>query len=112
MLELRDKVYERQSVLNIQQTFRFVLFVAGEEVNSNLARKNFASLCDELGGSCLCRVVDVLEDFEAAVEHQILLTPSLLILEPKPGALIVGNLSDLSRVEQVLGIDVRRRKTA
>ena len=98
--------------MNIGKTFRFILFVAGEEVNSNLARKNLASLCDELGNNCRCRVLDVLEDFEAAVEHQILLTPSLLILEPKPGALIVGNLSDLSRVEQVLGIDVRRKETA
>ena len=106
------KIYERQLVLNVQRTFRFILFVAGEEVNSNLARKNLANLCDELGGSCLCQVIDVMEDFEAAVEHQILLTPSLLILEPKPGALVVGNLSDLSRVEQVLGIDLRRRETA
>ena len=98
--------------MNMQQTFRFILFVAGEEVNSTLARKNLARLCDELGNNCFYRVVDVLEDFEAAVEHNILLTPSLLILEPKPGALIVGNLSDLNRLEQVLGINLRRRETA
>ena len=89
--------------MNLQPKYRFILFVAGNEVNSKTAKKNLAFFCDELGKSCLYEVIDVLEDFEAAVKHNILLTPSLLVLEPKPGALIVGNLSDHSRIEQVLG---------
>lgn len=94
--------------MNMRQKFRFILFVAKNEANSKIAQKNLASLCDELGNNCDCRVIDVMENFEAAVENKILLTPSLLILEPKPGALIVGNLSDRRRVEQALGIDFRK----
>lgn len=96
------------NLLNSEPTYRFILFVAGNEVNSRMARKNMASLCDQLGKSCQYRVVDVLEDFEAAVEHRILLTPSLLILEPKPGTLIVGNLSDRDRLEQVLEVNLQK----
>lgn len=92
--------------------YRLMLFVAGDEKNSRLARKNLQRLCDtELGSDCEVRIVDVLEDFALALEHNILLTPALLVLAPSPRALIIGNLSDMTKVRRALGLD-GYRKTA
>jgi circadian clock protein KaiB len=92
--------------------YRLVLFVAGDEKNSRLARKNLQRLCDtELGSDCEVQIVDVLEDFAAALEYDILLTPALLVLTPPPRTLIVGSLSDMTKVRRALELD-RGRKTA
>jgi circadian clock protein KaiB len=93
-------------------SYRLMLFVAGDEKNSRLARKNLQRLCDtELGSDWQVRIVDVLEDFAPALEHNILLTPALLVLAPPPRALIIGNLSDTTKVRRALGLD-GYRKTA
>ena len=86
--------------------YRMILFVAGDERNSRLARENLARLCEsDLQGRCDVEIVDVLENFAAAMEHQVLLTPCLLWVEPPPGAMIIGNLSDLERVRSALHLD-------
>ena len=51
-------------------------------------------------GRCELTVFDVCKDFATALEHGILLTPTLLLLSPPPRVTIIGNLSD---TEQVLG---------
>lgn len=85
--------------------YRLVLFVAGEEKNSRLARDNLQRLCDtELGDDCEVRIVDVLEDFAPALEHNVLLTPALLVLAPPPEAMIVGNLKNRDKVLTALGL--------
>ena len=84
-------------------TYRMILFLAGEEPNSRMARANLASLCEEdLAGRCDVEIVDVLEDYAAATEHSILVTPTLLVLEPGPAVTVVGNLSDRQRVRTAL----------
>ena len=83
-----------------------ILFVAGDERDSRLARKNLARLCEnDLQGRCEVQIVDVLENFAAATEYQVLLTRCLLWVEPPPGAMIIGNLSDLGRVRLALHLD-------
>ena len=90
--------------------YRLVLFVAGNEKNSRIARDNLQRLCTEdLWGDCSVEIVDVLSDVTAAAENNILLTPSLLVVEPEPEAVIIGNLSDLKRVRAVLGLDSERK---
>ena len=85
--------------------YRLVLFVAGEEKNSRLARENLQRLCDaELGDDCEVRIVDVLEDFAPALAHNVLLTPALLVLAPPPETMIVGNLKDRGKVLTALGL--------
>ena len=83
-----------------------ILFVADDERNSRLARENLARLCEcDLQACCNVQIVDVLENFAAALEHKVLLTPCLLWVEPPPGAMIIGNLSDLERVRSALHLD-------
>jgi len=66
-------------------------------------------LCEnDLQGRCEVQIVDVLKNFAAAMEHQVLLTLCLLWVEPPPGAMIIGNLSNLKRVRSALHLDQRR----
>lgn len=83
--------------------FRLILFVAGDEHNSRIAKENLALICrDILDSRCEAQIVDVLQDFAAAVKYNILLTPSLLVVEPPPELLIIGNLNDLEEVRAAL----------
>ena len=84
--------------------YRMKLFLVGEETNSRLARENLARICRNGEGRCFdVEIVDVLENYELALEHRILITPALLVLEPKR-ALIFGNLGDIEKVRSTLGL--------
>lgn len=89
-----------------ETTYAFRLFVAGDGTNSRQAKQNLAALCNgELKGKCRTEIVNVLEDFEAASKHGILLTPTLLSLPPGPKAQIVGNLDDRHKIRTALRLD-------
>jgi circadian clock protein KaiB len=79
------------------------LFVAGNGPNSTQALANLRQLCQEhLKGRCDIETVDVVKDFAAAVKDNILVTPALILVEPRPRVMILGNLSDRSKVLQAL----------
>jgi circadian clock protein KaiB len=85
------------------------LFVAGAESNSRIARNNIENLCErEIKGRFELEIIDVLEDFVAALEHGILVTPTLLITRPDPPVTILGNLTDLHKVRAALHIEGTR----
>lgn len=76
------------------------LFVAGDAPNSRMAKANLQRFCERLAGADVeIQVIDVLVDPQAAVEQGVFLTPALQIVEPRPGRLVYGNLSD----DDVLG---------
>jgi circadian clock protein KaiB len=84
---------------------RLLLFVAGGEPNSRIARSNLERLCATAAEPRPeVTVIDVLEDLAAALEHHILVTPTLLQLEPEPRVVVIGNLSDLEAVRDALGL--------
>ena len=75
------------------------LFMAGDGPNSRQALANLRRLCHEhLDGRCTIETVDVVNDFEAAVRNNILVTPALILVAPRPQVTVLGNLSDLPKV--------------
>ena len=75
--------------------YHLLLFVAGSEAKSRLARDYIVKICrNELCGRCTIDIVDVFED--------ILVTPTLMVCKPEPGAIIIGNLSDRDKVRSTL----------
>jgi circadian clock protein KaiB len=75
------------------------LFVAGGGMNSRQALVNLRRLCQEhLKGRCTIETVDVTKDFEAAVRDNILVTPALVLVAPRPRVVILGNLRDQQKV--------------
>lgn len=55
-------------------------------------------------GRYTLEVVDVLENFEAALEHGILVAPTLVRESPPPRGVMVGSLRDSGKVLEFLGI--------
>jgi len=88
-------------------TYKFTLFVVGNGPNSLLAQDNLQRICAEYlqAGTCKIKVVDVQKDFQAAVDYNILVTPTLVVEGPRGRSTIIGNLSDVDRVLVTLGYD-------
>lgn len=81
------------------ETYAFRLFVAGMEVNSALARTNLTRLCEQhLKGRYEIEIVDVLTDAATALQHRVLVTPTLMVIEPPLGITVLGNLNDTRAV--------------
>ena len=79
--------------------YLFRLFIAGNGSNSNKALANLRRLCQEhLNGRCTIEIVDVVKDFQAAVRNNILVTPALILVAPRPRVIVLGNLSDRQKV--------------
>ena len=81
------------------RTYVLRLFVAGDKPQSLQAKKNIEQICAaHLQGRYELTVFDVCNDFTAALDHGVLLTPTLLLLSPLPSVTIIGNLSDSEKV--------------
>ena len=79
------------------------LFVAGDEPNSCLARANLQRICNgEPGEAYPTEIVNVLEDYQTALEHGILVTPCLLVLKSESRVLVAGTLKDTDKIRQML----------
>lgn len=75
------------------------LFMAGNGLNSKTALANLQSICKEyLNGHSTIETIDVVKDFQAAIRDNILVTPALLMVTPRPKVMILGNLSDRPKV--------------
>jgi len=46
--------------------------------------------------------VDVLEDFQTALDNNVLVTPCLILVSPLPRVAILGNLGDTEKVLSAL----------
>jgi len=84
-------------------TMKLVLFVAGASPNSVAAIANLQALrAGALAGRSELEIVDVFEHAERASAEGVLVTPTLLRLEPAPKCRIVGNLSNTELVLRTL----------
>jgi circadian clock protein KaiB len=84
---------------NGKAKFKFILFVAGQEPNSVLARKNLQRLCQEhLPDRHAIEIIDVFQNLDAALKHNILITPTRIKVAPGPPVTVFGNLSDSQKV--------------
>jgi len=84
--------------------YRLRLFVAGQEPNSLKAMAILNRLREtHLQGGCELSIVDVFEDYQAAIEQHIVAVPTLIIESPPPRRIIVGSLEDEEKLLAALG---------
>lgn len=92
--------------------YRFRLFVAGEEPNSCQARATLERLCaNHLHGRCDLQVVDVFADYQAALDHGVIVVPTLIVEEPPPARTLVGSLDDPAALLALLGLPGKEERT-
>ena len=85
------------------ETYILRLFMVDDEPNSRQARENLERLQQTyLKRPHKKEIVDVLEDFQTALENNVLVTPCLILASPLPKVTVFGNLNDTKRVVAAL----------
>jgi circadian clock protein KaiB len=83
------------------------LYVAGDAPNSTRARANLRRLLNDVDPDLYrLEVIDCLAEPLRALGDGVLVTPTLMRVEPLPTQTVVGTLSALDRVADALEIDV------
>lgn len=81
------------------------LYVAGSAPNSMRAHANLLALLDRAGKTDFdLEIVDCFREPQRALRDGVLVTPTLLKLEPAPRASVIGTLSDARQVALTLGL--------
>jgi circadian clock protein KaiB len=81
------------------------LYVAGHTPNSVRAISSIKRLLEnELHGSYILEVIDVLKHPELALDYEILATPTLIRVLPLPPKRVIGDLTNRDKV--LLGLDL------
>jgi len=88
----------------VSQKVKLRLYVTGSAPNSIAALANMKAVRAALDEDHELEIVDVLERPERALADDVLVTPTLLKLAPRPSCRIVGNLSNIHQVLSSLGI--------
>ena len=83
----------------------FYLYVADKSLKTDHAVAMLKQTCEiYLEGRYDIEVIDVMEDPVAAMQENILATPTLIRKLPEPNKRIVGDLSDIDNVALMLDI--------
>lgn len=91
--------------------FAFRLYVAGDAPNSLQAVANLTQMCEtHLPGRYNIEIVDVLLDPKRALAEAIYMTPMLVTDSAGQGHRIVGTLSYIEPILQILGLGVAKRR--
>ena len=85
----------------------FRLYVAGNEPNSQLARKNLKHICNKyLNDQCQIEEVDVMIDFASALKDRIFVTPTLILITQETRVTVIGNLDNEDKVISALRLRI------
>lgn len=84
---------------------KFLLFISGMSVKSMRAIENLQKVCDaHFKDDFDLEIIDITKDKAMAVTNQIIALPTLIKLQPDPKRIIVGDLSDTSKVLKILDV--------
>ena len=92
----------------VSASLRLRLFVAGDAPNSAAAVRHLQATLDAHPSvHAELEVIDVLRQPEIGLQEQVLVTPTMIKLEPLPVRRIIGTLKDTSALLAVLGLEER-----
>jgi circadian clock protein KaiB len=87
------------------EQYSLTLFVSGASDSSALAIANIRAICDaHLSGRHQLDIVDLNQEPALAKQHNVLATPTLVKDRPLPSRMLVGDMSDHSRILAALGL--------
>jgi circadian clock protein KaiB len=85
--------------------YSFTLYIYNDSPHSQVAVDNIMWLCEyALKGDCSIAIVDVAEQPHVAERENILATPTLVKISPKPEQRLIGDLGDKALVLRLLGL--------
>ena len=80
------------------------LYVAGDAPNSQQARENLAAVLEDAGDEYQLEIIDCLADPLRSLNDGIVVTPTLLKVEPEPRKTVIGNLADTEDLRRTIGL--------
>jgi len=104
---MKTTINAKQELVNADpEIWELRLYVAGQTPKSIKAFANLNKICEEkLAGRYKIEVIDLLENPQLAMGHQIFAIPTLVRTLPVPIKKIIGDLSDTERT--LVGLDIR-----
>ena len=85
--------------------FSFRLYVAGDGQNSVRAISNLNAICQaHLTGRHEIEVIDVFGQPQRALADGIVMTPTVMRMEPGPVRRVIGTLQEMDHVATALGL--------
>lgn len=110
MIQQKSNAMDKNNVIGTKASekkyYSLILFIVNNGSNSVQARENLKRFCDErLPQRHEIRVVDVLEDFQTALDYNILLTPSVVVTGPEIKRTVHGDLSDTRKFAEALNLN-------
>lgn len=97
--------FPTDAALEAKRQFRFQLFITGHTPRSTEAVANLRALCEEhLEGRYDLEVIDLYQEPARATGHQIIASPTLIKLLPRPLVRMVGNLADREQLRRKLNL--------
>jgi circadian clock protein KaiB len=91
--------------MTIEPKYILRLFVSGILINSTRAIRNIKQICElYLKDDFMLEIIDIYQQPELAVDEQIIVVPVMLIKHPLPERRIIGDLSNVERVLEVLNL--------
>lgn len=86
-----------------KKTYELCLYIAGASPRSHQAVANVRKLCeDSLSGVCNLKIVDILQQPQAAKDDQIIAVPTLIKKKPMPVRRFIGDMSNKEEILRVL----------
>ena len=89
----------------IAERYKFILFISGMSTKSSRAIENLREICDTyIPDNFDLQIIDISNEEQQAVEHQIIGVPTLIKTHPNPQRTILGDLSDTEKVLRILDL--------
>jgi circadian clock protein KaiB len=95
--------YETVVPLPSNNIWEFELYVNDGTRRSTIAKENLFAFCDKhLEGHCHVEVYDLAEHPELGFKNNICVTPTLIKRSPSPVRTLVGDLTDMRKMQDYL----------
>lgn len=103
MLKTEEHLSGKDEESNVEYVLR--LFITGASPNSVRAVENIREICNRhLAGRYSLEIIDVYQQREVAQKEQLVALPLLQKIHPLPERRLIGDLSDVGKVLQGLGL--------
>jgi len=91
--------------------YNLKLYTAGNAANSLRAVKNLDRFVTKyIPNNCDIEIIDILKDPHMAFDNNIIAVPALVKTAPGPSRKIIGDLSEIEKVLEGLGINPKNKK--
>ena len=97
----------KEDKIQDNSTYNLKLFVAGNEPNSVNAKEIVGAVCETyLKDNFSLEVIDVYKNYQTALDHKVIVVPTLMVHSSQIKTTIVGSLNNTENLAKKLGLSL------